>query len=239
MQNMKIKPVLHWNSQGSWLFWDHLELVVLEKTERNGKPYCKLKYPEFGTALADAGFPDVEMIWEDEEFCEGDFDLYIEDNEKIHDRVKEIFEQIIEDLPYEISAVESRDEPEGVINNDIKSNIALRQKLKEFVESTNPIPEDDDYEQYRCYHLWDEYMTSAAKAYKRAKRSLLLQNDWAAYWNALHAMSAYAAALAILEHDDERIAFAEAICVYTGSMVFLRELEHELDNAYAKRPVKQ
>jgi hypothetical protein len=100
MSDLRIKPVLVW--QEHWLLWDYLPLVLLEKIERNGKQYFILKHPVFIGAFNEYGFHDVEILWEDEEFCEGDFDFYMTDNGNVHDRVKEMYEQIISDLPYEL-----------------------------------------------------------------------------------------------------------------------------------------
>jgi len=94
----KIKPVLHWNEHGNWLLWGFMDLVHIEKAERDGKPYYKLKYPLDWDILHKVGHPDIELICdEDGENCA----LFIADDEHVHDRLKEIFEKIIAELPYE------------------------------------------------------------------------------------------------------------------------------------------
>jgi len=95
--------------------------------------------------------------------------------------------------------------------HELRKSIALRKQLKEFVDSANPISENSDYEKRRFYRIWNEYMVSATKAHDRAKQAFKLQDNWAAYWNALHAMAAYAAAFAVIDHDDEQTAYADAI----------------------------
>jgi len=121
---------------------------------------------------------------------------------------------------------------------ELKKSIALRKQLKEFVDSANPIS-DDDYKKHRCYHIWEDYMLSATKAHDRAKQAFKRQDNWTAYWNALHAMAAYAAAFAVLDHDDEQTAYADVICAYHESMTDFREEASELDNAFAKRPSQE
>ena len=117
---------------------------------------------------------------------------------------------------------------------ELRKSIALRKQLKEFIDSANPIP-DDDYKKHRFYHIWDDYMVSATKAHDRAKQASKRQDNWAAYWNALHAMAAYAAAFAVLDHDDEQTAYADAIRAYHESMTDFRVEVSELDEAFAKR----
>jgi len=119
--------------------------------------------------------------------------------------------------------------------HELRKSIALREQLKEFVDSAKPIP-DGDYKKHRFYHIWDDYMASATKAYNRAKQAFKRQDNWAAYWNALHAMAAYAAAFAALDHDDEQTVYADAIRAYYESMTDFREEVPELDEAFAKRP---
>jgi len=123
--------------------------------------------------------------------------------------------------------------------HELKKSIALRKQLKEFIDNANPISENGDYEKYRCYHIWDDYMVSATKAHNRAKQAFKQQDDWAAYWNALHAMAAYAAAFAVIDHDDEQIAYADAIRAYHESMTDFRVEVSELDNVFAKRPSQE
>jgi|GEM_PF-2565650 len=106
MSKTKIKPILHWEPRGYGLFWNHLCLVSLEKTERNGTPYYKLDHPDDVSNLFNGDYADVEKVWKDAENCEGDVDFYMEDNGKVHDRLKEIYEQIIADLPYEVLTTE-------------------------------------------------------------------------------------------------------------------------------------
>jgi len=122
--------------------------------------------------------------------------------------------------------------------HELKKSIALRKQLKEFVDNANPIP-DDDYKKHRFYSIWNEYMVSATKAHNRAKQAFKRQDDWAAYWNALHAMAAYAAAFAALDHDDEQTAYTDAIHAYHESMTDFRVEASELDNAFAKRPSQE
>ena len=123
--------------------------------------------------------------------------------------------------------------------HELQKSTALREKLKTFMRHADPVPDDDDYEKYPCYRIWNEYMVSAAQAHDRAKEALKLQDDWAAYWNALHAMAAYAAAFATLDHNDEKIAYADAIRAYHESMTGFRNEESELDMAFSKRPTKE
>ncbi|MCL2348878.1 MAG: hypothetical protein FWC50_11545 [Planctomycetaceae bacterium] len=120
-----------------------------------------------------------------------------------------------------------------------QKNIVLREKLKEFVDSADPIVEDEEYGKHLSNRIWNDYMLSAAQSYHRAKRALNLRDDRAAYWNALHAMAAAEAASEVLEHDDEQTACVEAIIVYHDSLTCIREAEPELAHAFAKKPAKE
>jgi hypothetical protein len=80
---------------------------MLEKTERNGKPYYKLDHLDDVSSLFNGDFEDIETVWEDEENREGNADFYMEDNGKVHERLKEVYEQIIADMPYEVLTTES------------------------------------------------------------------------------------------------------------------------------------
>jgi hypothetical protein len=113
MSNVRIKPVLYWEPQGYGLFWNQLCLVSIEKTERNGKPYYKLDHPEDVSCLFHGDFGDVEMVGRDEEHCEGNVVFYMEDNGKVHERLKEIYEQILAGMPYEVLPAESTPECNG------------------------------------------------------------------------------------------------------------------------------
>jgi hypothetical protein len=55
-------------------------------------------------------FEDVEIVWNNGEKYEGNADFYMEDNGKVHERLKEIYERILADMPYEVLATESQSE---------------------------------------------------------------------------------------------------------------------------------
>ena len=119
---------------------------------------------------------------------------------------------IIDSLVYHYEASEVEDDE----LHGSQEYLVLRKQLKEFIDSTYPLANACDYEgDYdelcQLYPIWNGYMDLAVQAYDRAQEAFELQDDWAAYWNALHAMSSHAAACAALQHHDERMAHTHAI----------------------------
>jgi hypothetical protein len=113
----------------------------------------------------------------------------------------------------------------------------LRERLKEFISHANPVS-DEDFDEYPLCRLWNQYMISAAKSRDLANRALRWKDDWSAFWHAVHAMTSYGAAHAIVKHTDEQAAYADASFVCFN--VFLETIADypELYNAFAKRPSK-
>ena len=85
--------------------------------------------------------------------------------------------------------------------------------LAEFVRDASPIP-NDDYSKEPMGHIWDEYMTTAAKVYSNARDALRYGDSYSAYWNAMNAIGCYAAAYAALEAEDYVSAHAQATAAY-------------------------
>ena len=103
MSAMKIKPILQWNEYGNCLSWGFYNLVTLKKTERNGESYYMLVSPEFFMEILPEADPyPLEIVWQDEENCDGDCDLYMKDDGSVHEHLKEIYERILADLPCEV-----------------------------------------------------------------------------------------------------------------------------------------
>jgi hypothetical protein len=115
---------------------------------------------------------------------------------------------------------------------------ALRAKLKRFLSAANPVS-DEEYDGHPFYRSWNDYMVSAAKSHDLAKHAFQLQDDCSAFWNAVHAMAAYAAANALVKHTFEPTAHADATYNYFNIMDYIRERHSELYNAFAKRPSQE
>jgi hypothetical protein len=111
----------------------------------------------------------------------------------------------------------------------------LRERLKKFVSHANPVP-DEDFDEHPFYRAWDQYMVSAARSHDQAKLALQRQEDWSAYWNAVHAMASYHAAHTLVQYRDEPTAYAHATFIYFKTLTDINEDYPELYNAFAKQP---
>jgi hypothetical protein len=134
----------------------------------------------------------------------------------------------------------SDDNNEPPINNDNQQqsqDCELRERLEEFVGNSRPKTSGND-KNHPFHYIMNEYMGLAIVAYGRAKLALERQDHWAAYWHAVHAMSAYAAAHTVLEYSDEQTAYANATYVYYNTLPRINEDYPDLYYAFATRPSK-
>jgi len=115
MLSTRIKPVLHWINDNRHLTWGFFDLVSLERGERNGMPYYMLTFHnDILGGLNPEDIPEMETLWEDEENHDGDCGFYLKDNGGVHERLKEVFERILSELPYHLPVIDGDIESSAV-----------------------------------------------------------------------------------------------------------------------------